>query len=387
MRYLFLSFVCIVLFVACDNKPKTTTSWKRTTRVKVLDTAPQTSVGTALVMDGQHALVSGRGDAQVYALVKSGARWRLNHQLPSVGRAKKKDHFGSTMLLRGALAVVGAPEHQTTDAPAEGAVHVYRSDAKGSWQHQQHLKGPKQAWHFGVGLALHQGKLWVAANQVVFVYKETPTKQWVLEQTIALPKSSSRFDNTISKIVFAGDDLVVSIRAGQGEARSNRLYIYRATTPNQWALHQTLDTPFADVFLTRGVVANRDTIALPCNAGKHNTVLIYKKDPNGKWQQTSKIEPGVPQKNSFGMQLVLRDEALYISTTSHQGRAMRGAIYHYRQHADQYYLHETLTSIDAASYFGRSFDVQGEEMLVGANNIWQREGEQYVYHYQRAATK
>jgi len=110
-------------------------TWAAETTFAPIDTTPNTGFGSALAASGNRLMIgsfradSGTGAVYVYRRDNSGA-WKMDVRIPSPGpMTGRSAQFGSSILLRGDTAAIGA----TNDRVA-GAVWIFARDtASGRW--------------------------------------------------------------------------------------------------------------------------------------------------------------------------------------------------------------------------------------------------------------
>jgi hypothetical protein len=133
--------------------------------------------GAAVDIDGDTLLVGAPGhpSGSVYAYTRSGTTWNKQAKLqPSDNSATIDGWFGSSLLLRGDTAVVGAYRADGT-AKTSGAVYIFVRTGT-SWVESQKLIGSsgKTDDFFGISLALDSSVLVVGALGM-----GSPTNPWL----------------------------------------------------------------------------------------------------------------------------------------------------------------------------------------------------------------
>ncbi|MGH7444625.1 MAG: choice-of-anchor B family protein, partial [Longimicrobiales bacterium] len=107
-------------------------SWERTGVIAPDDRAADDSVGTALAIAGDVAVISaaGAGDAgAVYVFTRSGGAWTQTVKLTG-SDAAADDRYGASVAVLGDRLLVGAPGQ----AENRGAAYLYERAADGSWR-------------------------------------------------------------------------------------------------------------------------------------------------------------------------------------------------------------------------------------------------------------
>ncbi len=128
-------------------------AWGEVARLVAPDSSTGDRFGRSVAVDGDHLLVGadpdrGQGTGAVHVFVRRGGDWRAAERLvPADGVAR--DGFGATVVVRGKLAIVGAPNR----AGGVGAVYLY-TEHDGDWQRTGTLVPEDTAVVRGFGAAI-----------------------------------------------------------------------------------------------------------------------------------------------------------------------------------------------------------------------------------------
>ncbi|TVR65045.1 MAG: choice-of-anchor B family protein [Gemmatimonadales bacterium] len=150
--------------------------WVRVGGITLPDGQENDRFGTALALDGDHALIGapGRGDgngaAAIFRVHDDGAE--MVAELQGAGLSGG-DRFGSTVAFLHGLVFVGAPE-----SAGAGAVFAFAESGNG-WQQAGRWtpfdgvprQGRRPGSAFGVDMAATDGAVWVGSSQGIYVFE------------------------------------------------------------------------------------------------------------------------------------------------------------------------------------------------------------------------
>ena len=133
---------------------KTAAGWKHAGELKGSDTVADDYFGYSVAISGTTAIVSAynyaSGVGRAYVFTKSGAVWKQAAELKA-SDAVAGDYFGSSVAVSGTTAIVGADGH----ARDAGHTYVFTKTASG-WKQTAELKGSDTVAsdHFGYSVAI-----------------------------------------------------------------------------------------------------------------------------------------------------------------------------------------------------------------------------------------
>ena len=150
--------------------------WSRVGDVSLPEGQENDRFGSALALDGDHALIGapgrsdGNGAAFVFRVHDDGAE--MVAELQAAGVAAN-DRFGAAVAFLHGLAFVGAPE-----SAGAGAVFAFEPDGEG-WQQAGRWtpfdgiprQGRRPGSAFGVDMAATDGAVWVGSSQGIYVFE------------------------------------------------------------------------------------------------------------------------------------------------------------------------------------------------------------------------
>lgn len=143
--------------------------WGQQAKLTAGDGAPADQFGRSVSADGDTAMIgASRDDAgagSAYAFVRTGTNWGQQAKL-TAGDRLSNDAFGSSVALDGDTALVGAPDDSTAAATSSGSAYVFVRGG-GAWNQRQKLTAsdPGQYDHFGASVALDGATALVGAKE------------------------------------------------------------------------------------------------------------------------------------------------------------------------------------------------------------------------------
>jgi hypothetical protein len=280
--------------------------------------------------------------------------------------ASDNDIFGSSVVVRGDILIVGKPDGDGHGHTDEGAVHVYKRNANGSWSWSQTLTPADGASgatndYFGTSLAFDGATLVVGAPQYNFKDDTaTDNKGYVL--TYALSGGAFTYQDKLSpenvagnvdasinsrygwSVGVSGDRLVVGV-PHQGDGGKERVGIVviwtRANNMASWGSAQRRrasdnsggGTATGDLFGT-SVALSGDTLVVgaPGRSGS-GMVVTFEQTSANTWARRNNITGGAAS-----------DELLGTSVSLSGTRAAAGA-----PAANKVYIMENLLAANAAT--------------------------------------
>jgi hypothetical protein len=130
---------------------KTASGWKQVAKLKGSDTAADDYFGWSVAVSGTTAVVGAYGHSnkagRAYVFTKTATGWKQAAE-PMGSDTAAGDHFGWSVAISGATAVVGAFHH----ADIAGRAYVFTKTASG-WKQTAELKGSDSAAGDGFGIS------------------------------------------------------------------------------------------------------------------------------------------------------------------------------------------------------------------------------------------
>lgn len=281
-------------------------AWVQATRLSASDGQMNDFLGSSVVLSGTSALVGapGRGFGQgvVYAFTGQGPSWGTPQELTASDGALS-DAFGTSLALSGTTAVVGA----NYKSSQTGAAYVFTQS--GTWAQQAELLASDGAAGdgFGIAVALSGGTLLVGANQngaltttslgAVYVFTGSGGT-WT--QTQKLTASDGAVGDELgAAVALSGTVALVGARSKTVGANAKQGAVYVLTLQGStWTQQQELtaaDGAAGDAF--GGAIALSGTTAIIGAAGKGTGVSSGRgsayvfTQSGGTWTQAQELTP------------------------------------------------------------------------------------------------
>jgi hypothetical protein len=186
--------------------------------------------------------------------------------LASMPGPNGSDIFGSSIVVRGDLLIVGKPDGDSNNHTDEGAVHVYKRNANGSWSWSQTLTAADNAGagavndYFGTSLSFDGATLAVGAPQYNFKDNQTTNSkgyvhtysfangQFTFQQRLDPSGGNGNVDASNDarygwSVAVDGDRLAVGIphQADGGKDRAGQVVVWgRTNNMNAWSAQRGL---------------------------------------------------------------------------------------------------------------------------------------------------
>lgn len=266
--------------------------WNLTLRYAPTPGSGQDSLGAALTILGDTALVGAPGDGAVHVLERGGGTWQPTAILrPS--EAGGEEDFGRAVLFDGLRAFVGAP--------GAGAVYVYLHDGQ-TWSLEARLQPAGLTQDFGASLAVEGVTLVVGAPKDegegrAYVFERAPTG-WFQTGVLAPNEISPSHDFGASVSVLRR---TVAVGAPGEGADFGTLHVFERT-PQGWLPRQRFqaDPQPGDGRFAYHVALGRHTLL--GNFGLNDTgvisyvgaLYVWSSEPVVRWAPVPGTLPQVP---------------------------------------------------------------------------------------------
>ena len=345
-------------------------------------TAPGLLLGERVALSGDVALLGAPASNDAVVFERGPDGWDVAARLGPTEARVPDPFFGQYLDLDGDFAVLGAPENDVAlDAP--GHAYVY-ARAGGGWVEEAVLRPGDLApnANFGNGVSVSGGTVAVAAGDDEVGEDRTGGRVHVFERdsgawsrTAVLthpdPGPGTGFGGDVA---VDGEYLAVD---GSASRREGRVFIFMRDVTGRWAIESTVMEPVTEGSsggLSYGLDIELDgsTLAVNSPGVGGGTVYVYRRSALG-WSLEatlvrSREELGGPA--TFGFRIALSGDRLVASVPGREidGRS-RGSAIVYVRNADGTWTEEAELQLDdPASGFGRDVDIDGDTVIVGANN-------------------
>lgn len=265
-----------------------TSFWVEERKLTASDALSNARFGSAVSLDGNVVLIGAPDDNTGSALAGKAYIYRydwgrgiwVEEQILQASDVTPSAHFGSSVSIRGDLALVGAPSGDAPGVSFSGAVYVFRFDpSSGSWIEVQKLSATDAALgdNFGLSVSLGEGLAAVGAfladgaaidSGSVYVFRSDETGTWTQEEKLSASNGASGefFGWSVS---LSGNRILTASQAGGiDNSGAGYLYSYDSNT-GSWGAEQILrrSTPAEDDFLGTSVSLSGTVALLGASGG------------------------------------------------------------------------------------------------------------------------
>jgi len=292
--------------------------------------------GDSLIQAGS-AYIFGRG---------FGGNWTQVQKLVASDRAAN-DRFGFSVSIDGERALIGATNKTEGSNNGQGAAYIFERQTNGNWAEVQKLTHPQGMAldNFGssvklkgdiaiVGAAFADPQGIKDAGQV-FVFRRDSMGTWALHQ--ALEASDKEIGDSFgSALDITGSQLAVGAwfahnlqTSTNNDSDAGAVYIFEYDSlldqwiENQIVVPDTLDWNGGDLFggslaitdslLVVGADGDDTDEALQNILNSSGAVFVFEKDVNGQFQQTKKLVASDRETNgNFGQKIALSGDSLLV---------------------------------------------------------------------------
>lgn len=311
-------------------------------------------------------------------------------------------YFGSDVVLEGDIAVVGAFNDSTGGIMSTGAAYIFKQNPEGVWDLITKLTAYDSAMmdYYGFSVDISGNRVAVGSYQddneygvnvgAVYIYKETMTGQWELEDKI-IPEDGEQSDNFGYDVKLSGNMLVSTARKDDINGNSNQgsVYAYEFSEVDGWTFSQFItpeDGDAGDSFgralsmndqylISSSPLADVDDFA---NTGK---VYLYENDGSTSWNLLSAITPiDLQAQDQFGSSVVVSGEYVIIGSPNDDVGDLQnsGSVYIYRNYNGAWIFDDLVTDEFAEDNdnFGKNIDMEGDYLSIHSGNklmIYHRE--------------
>lgn len=331
---------------------------------------------------------------------------------PSDGVAQ--DLAGTSVDLRGELAIVGAPGVDGSDSDF-GAAYVYRFDRDALWSEEAKLVpfGPLPDAAFGHAVAIEGEFAAVGApledttdgkdSGAVYLYRFDGT-QWVEHARLASVSTGYAFANFGWSLAMQGDLLAVGAHQdSQRDAGAGAVYVYRFDGA-AWTLETTLFADDADranrlgsaVDFDRDVDGGDGRARLIAGATdtrfggiRAGAAYVYERSADGAWTETARLlAPDRERGDKFGAAVALRGPLAAVGAVrDQQAGPLTGAAYTYRFADGRWGFEAKVVPADAAAFdhFGQAVGITPRGALIATAPFAGVGGTAYLHRFDSAA--
>jgi hypothetical protein len=293
------------------------------------------------------------------------------------------DWYASSVAISGDTAAVGAAHE---GGATSGAIYIYVRDGTGAWTEEAKIPNPTGVYNFGVSVSIHNDTLLVTALDAgdyqgtgfAYIYVRTGTS-WTLQASLfgdsndldGFGYAGSVHDDTAAVTAWHDDD-------HGGNAGAVHIYKRTGTTWSREAKLYASDVQINDHF-GRAVDIEGDTLAVnsmlnlnPAGLYAGNAYVFVRQ--NGIWVEQSKLEASDGSgADNMGVSLDINGDFILagaLGDDSAVGDVQRGSAYVFRRNKCNWLEDAKLVPDESNDYmyFGRDLAIQGNVVIVGAEN-------------------
>jgi hypothetical protein len=351
--------------------------------------AEASSYGYAVAVDSMYAVIGAPNDdiganqlqGSAHVFKKQNGHWIQMAQLaPSDPQAAER--FGYSVAIKGDYIVVGAPKytHNPGINNACGAAYIFHRVGN-NWVQVMKLResAPAFGQNFGESVDMNSSTIVVGCPGyfstgvpgAVYVYTLTGNT-WQLETILhgnvaegnhlGMSVSISKTNNYIIAGAPRADN------AGSGLTDCGAVYIFSNFQGN-WYQHSKLlqNSPSTQAFFGNKVSFYNNLILV---ADDKNVCQLFTK-PGALWTFSQVYNNPTPNFNSFGDNVRMHENYMFISATEDQALGMEkaGVVFVYKKNsAGAFVFHRRMTDMNSLGYdyFGTSVSFDGFNLLIGS---------------------
>ena len=371
-----LYLVLVVLAVsACDTGSGGTQS--------AALTASGILVGERAALDGDTALLGAPGSDEAFVFTRGSGGWDVSATFRASDARATDPSYGRILDLGGGVAVVGAPEFDDS-SDAAGHAYVYERSG-GGWTETAVLRpddlDPNAK--FGGAVAVSGRRIAVGARDngdagEVHVF-EGGGGSWTRSAVLSHPEPERGSAFGIG-VALDGDRLAVV--GSQPTSSDGLVYVYEKTGSGSWLPTAVIESPppppgsLPPLGFGRDIVLDGPTLVVNESGQGAGSIHVYRLS-SGAWSLEATLTRTQEESRSlsvFGNRLALSGSRLVAATP---GRLVdgegRGAAFVYKRGPDGAWTEEA--ELEGPVFgFGRDVDIDGETVLVGANDGESRGG-------------
>ncbi|MGH7562001.1 MAG: choice-of-anchor B family protein [Gemmatimonadales bacterium] len=304
------------------------------------------------------------------------------------------DGFGLALAVDGAVMAVGAP----TTGESRGAVYVFERTAGGSWEERARLAPSDGAAgdEFGSHLALRSGLLLVASpgrdssRGEVRMFRRGQSGGWSEQDRLrARLEPGDRFGTALaiaeSQIVVGAPGPTPGGFLGGSAPKAGAAFLFRRSPSGSWDEGTRLDAAADSTVRSFGMAVLLDgeevLVGSPMTQGAGGTVIRFRRDAAGAWQEAGRIAPATPERPAFfGASLAKDGGDLLVGAPL--AAQQSGAVFVLRRDSAGAWREAQRITVQAVGFgagFGSSLDARSGTLLVGGPIADFFEGAGYVY--------
>ena len=353
-------------------------------------TAPGRLVGERVALDGDAALLGAPGSNEAFVFDRSSEGWARTSSLGPTEAQVPDPRFGQHLDIEGDYAVVGAPENDVA-SDASGHAYVYARGG-GGWVEDAVLRPDDldPDANFGSSVSISGGALAVGAGDDrdggrVHVFERTGGA-WSRAAVLTHPDPGAGRVFGLS-VALDGGRLAVAGSAGPVGA-DGRVFVFERGASGGWTLDGVIEAPplregsFTSLAYGLDLALDGPTLVANEPGRGGGTVYVYRRSASG-WSleaTLSRSREELGPLSTFGFRVALSGDRVVAAVPGREVDGQtRGSAIVYVRGSDAAWTEEAeLQLSDPVAGFGRDVAIDGETVLVGAND-GESQGGAYVF--------
>ena len=346
-------------------------------------TASGLLVGESVALDDDAAVLGAPGSNEAFVFARGSGGWNVNSTFRPSDARGTDPYYGQILDLDAGVAVVGAPEYDDS-SDAAGHAYVYERSG-GEWTETAVLRpddlDPNAK--FGGAVAASGRRIAVGASDgggagEVHVF-EGVGGSWTRSAVLTHPDPDRGSAFGIG-VALDGDRLAVV--GSRPTSSDGRVYVYERTGPGSWLPTAVIESPppppgsLPPLGFGRDVALDGPTLVVNESGQGAGSVHVYRLS-SGAWSleaTLTRTREETGPLSVFGNRLALSGSRLVAAAP---GRLVdgknRGAVFVYKRGPDGVWTEEAELTGPVFG-FGRDVAIDGETVLVGANDTESRGG-------------
>jgi hypothetical protein len=342
-----------------------------------------------------HPVGKKKDQGVAYVFTKTSSGWNQTQELTASDGAAY-DQFGLTVAMAGSTMLISAPLHAVGSNAGQGAVYVF-NDVGGHWKQTQELTAPDGASqdHFGNSLAMERATAVVGAlfhgDGAAYFFHDSQGR-WTQEQEVTQTVSSSNFPLEFgTAVAISGNEALISAPDAtvDGNEQQGAAFVY-VDGSDGWQESQEIEADDgvsgqefgAGQGFSPPVAISGTTAAVGAfyTNSFQGTTFVFTRTRTG-WTQTQQLTPGdLSPATAFGSVVTLQGRTMLIGAQG-DGAGQQGATYVYGHSRRTWTLEHELTTSNAApgDMFGSSVSVDGRSLVIGAFHVDTQTGAAYLF--------
>ncbi len=384
-------------------------------RIKASDPDPFDSFGRAVSISGDTVVVGAFWDDQTgadsgaaYLFQFNGSNWAQRDKFVA-SDAQGNDWLGYTVANQGDTALIGALQHDHDGESGNGPVYVFRRDKDTwEWAEVQELMASDGASGDGfsfaialsgdsavIGAPAHDENGTNSGSAYVFGFDGS---EWVEEQEL-LASDPTFSDSFGLAVAISGGTVVIGAHGHVGVnpespiCNSGAAYVFRFNEEtNIWEEETKLTASDAACGNRFGgaVSVSGQTVLIGADLHQDNgfgsgAAYVFRFDPaSSQWVEAQKLLPSDGVRNdAFGDAVAMDGDLAVIGARfATDAGSNAGAAYVFRRNALGVWVEQCKLLPEPnpwTQFFGRSIDMDGRRVIIGASGEDQQQGAAYIF--------